>query len=165
MKTSRFIAKVLGLFGVLFVLIVLVSGGTALERLIEIMSDSSFLIQAGFMNLIIGLTIVVGRPEARGSPVSHRSFSLPAFFSEIACSIKKSSLPASESASICSSQISQSRSRNESRSRAYSASGRSEIASWSSFRFVSMLTRIRRDSDSASVIFFGQRSRCGNGYQ
>ena len=42
-------------------------GASALERLAEIMSDPGFLIQAGFMNLIIGLTIVVGHNVWDGS--------------------------------------------------------------------------------------------------
>jgi hypothetical protein len=67
MKTSRYIARVFGLVGVLFVLIVLVSGGTMLDRLVGIMSDPGFLVQAGFMNLIIGVAIVVGHNVWDGS--------------------------------------------------------------------------------------------------
>jgi len=67
MKASRFIAKVFGLAGILMVLIVVMSGGDLLERMPEILSDPGFLCQAGIMNLIIGLAIVVGHNVWDGS--------------------------------------------------------------------------------------------------
>ncbi len=67
MNVSRFIAKVLGLGGILFILIALVSGGGLLERMNESMSDPGFLLQSGIMTLITGLAIVVGHNVWDGS--------------------------------------------------------------------------------------------------
>ena len=67
MQASRFIAKVFGLSGILIVLVVLVSGGDLLERMIGIFDDPGFLLQSGFMTLIIGLAIVVGHNVWDGS--------------------------------------------------------------------------------------------------
>ncbi|MBT5709277.1 hypothetical protein N8766_05260 [bacterium] len=67
MKTSRYIARVIGIVGILFILIVLASRGTMLDNLVEIMRDPGFLVQAGFMNLILGVAIVVGHNVWDGS--------------------------------------------------------------------------------------------------
>ena len=67
MKTSRFIAKVVGLGGILFILIALVSGGSLLERMNESMSDPGFILHLGIMTLFIGLAIVLGHNVWDGS--------------------------------------------------------------------------------------------------
>lgn len=60
MKTSRFIARTLGLFGLIFCFAFLASGGSLLERLITAMCDPGILLMSACMTLTIGIAIVVG---------------------------------------------------------------------------------------------------------
>ena len=67
MKTSRYIAKVFGLTGVLLSLVFLASGGGLIDRLIESMSEGGFLFMSGTYTLIIGVALVVGHNVWDGS--------------------------------------------------------------------------------------------------
>ena len=67
MNVSRFIARVLGLVGILFFFIVLVTGGEFLERMIELMNDPGYLLQMGIINLSMGGAMVVGHNVWDGS--------------------------------------------------------------------------------------------------
>jgi hypothetical protein len=67
MKRSRFIAKLFGVTGIIFVLIMLVTGGGLLERLTVALSDPGYLLNSGIMTLIIGVALVVGHNVWDGS--------------------------------------------------------------------------------------------------
>ena len=60
MKTSKFIARALGLIGIVFVLIALLSGGSVYDRMMGMMSDPGYLMQVGIMSLSFGVAIVAG---------------------------------------------------------------------------------------------------------
>ncbi|MEO1844216.1 MAG: hypothetical protein ABGZ37_08060 [Akkermansiaceae bacterium] len=67
MKTSRFIARVFGLTGVVLSIAIVASGGALMERLLEAMNDPGILIMTAIMTLLLGIAIVVGHHVWDGS--------------------------------------------------------------------------------------------------
>lgn len=59
MKTSRFIAKVLGLYGLALVLIVVAGGSAMKSRMLESIKDPAFVLLSKILAIMIGLAMVV----------------------------------------------------------------------------------------------------------
>ena len=60
METSLFLAKLIGLYGVLMSLLWVVSGEGFRKRMEECLHDSGFLVVTGFLGVIAGLAMVAG---------------------------------------------------------------------------------------------------------
>ena len=60
MKTSKFLAKLIGLYGVIVSLIMVLNGKALLAQINSAMDDPGFLALSGVVTIVMGLAIVIG---------------------------------------------------------------------------------------------------------
>ena len=60
MKTSQFIAKIFGLYCLIFSVILLVNGNEFFGLMKELIDEPGFILMGAFLNLMLGLAMVVG---------------------------------------------------------------------------------------------------------